>query len=1162
MLTALGDSSSTYYKGLTRMLREADAQNERARRVSKGVVVPFHVDESDAVALETQFRTKVVVKGGVARARLTPRVAAMVHLLDEALIEIAGASGRRMLIVDGDLVSLAARGLKGIVVERTRATARLAFGYVCEDERLRSAVVARASALDVSAATLCDELSRGGGEHYWPSVRADGPAVSVVVVNHFRTPACPVQLSALAMARRATLYGVFPFQLDMLTKSEGALECFPGRFYVDRDADVITLVPGADASMSLSHPYGALVALASRNSFTVRGCEYLCEKYMSVKGVMYYTLKAVGCDFDAPEVLRTNYFDSSTVAVTEYAYPKIRFSKEGVPVGWERAKVRIPTERAEKVMSRAMTSASAVVHPAEVFSALTDYNNMVINSLDSAVLALRVPVEDEEAAALAIALYVNWQRRAATGTFKALLSALKLRHSAASVNLASFGMLALATWWSRPGVSGQQLVDEIPVAKVLDACGNDFSVVMTGVDPWVVMEQVVGDKSEFVARNDPWLPSVGESMSSRKRLKERKIHELLNRARRFFSSSQPGVGDSLPAQGGLGASDPGEGQDGTDSGFTSDDVGSSMQSDSAREGLCFTSSGLRIGTRSGKTRPSVPVVLVDTQTEVILTRPAELTDLKVSLQRKMQREQGAFRESACRGIFETLSLAQHEGLPEVAVVDVDPVSAIQTDLDEMVGPIEHNATARGYRLAEIDVSRRVEGELAINDSKRVIPSPKWMRLPKVDMGTEGKRVPSQTALVAAMLKRNIGVPNNRGVVDLDTFPVLAVEKVVSACFKDDWKETVERHLNGGMWEPNVADIDVFLENIDERKARSMLEETFCEGEIRLDSWLLMAKGKVKPSREATASTKVDHGQTIMYLENKSTNAMYSSIMRRVKKCLDECLRPEVSLNAQESEEEHENWYNSLEPIRQSLPITHSYASDVHCYDRSQEHPALRTESQFWRILGLSEERLRIWEKEHGPKRAVAMMYGVMMTVVWGGLSGDWKTIFRNGLIELTATVVGCNLQRKDIVMLDVKGDDMDAEFSRPVMVETAVERMSLSMNLSVKFFTSDIRYMCKRFRVKFEDRWVFLPDPWACAQSVCSPIVVGSSVDTLHERWVSLGADLRHYQNGLLVDLAAETARKYYNLAITPYGMARGLSRLARDRPAYMNFFRPMELIS
>jgi len=279
------------------------------------------------------------------------------------------------------------------------------------------------------------------------------------------------------------------------------------------------------------------------------------------------------------------------------------------------------------------------------------------------------------------------------------------------------------------------------------------------------------------------------------------------------------------------------------------------------------------------------------------------------------------------------------------------------------------------------------------------------------------------------------------------------------------------------------------------------------------------------------------------------------MMRRFKTVLRMLLRPEVMLNSELSEEEHERWYNSLESHRASRPRTYSYGTDIGVYDRSQDHVGLAVDLEFYRQLGLDETRLKIWEKVHGPKKAVAMMFGVVITVVLGGVSGDWKTLMRNMIINLAALLVATDIRRDDLAMVDVKGDDVDLEVFRPLLVESAVESLSSIFNLSAKFYTADVRYMCKQFRIKVCGKWYFVPDPWARSQSACTPLWVGNHEDNLDERWVSLCADLRHYDNGILLDAAAEAAQQHYGLERPLYGMTRALAKFVEDKKSFISFF-------
>jgi len=234
VLTALSDKSSTFYQGMLKLLRSADANARRQKLIKKYVTVPFQVSEADLVELEEQFAVPLRVKGALMRASLSPRVAAVVHLLECALVEHAMAGGRTALIVDGDLMSVAAVGLDGKLVERTNALPRLVAGYFMEDEHLRRF----ASSVGTDIAMCSDRLRReqidGGGEHFWPELRRDGPSVDVVVVNHFKTPVGPRQVADFAKCRQASVIGGFPFQVEMLYKTSGRFLVSLGGFMLMR----------------------------------------------------------------------------------------------------------------------------------------------------------------------------------------------------------------------------------------------------------------------------------------------------------------------------------------------------------------------------------------------------------------------------------------------------------------------------------------------------------------------------------------------------------------------------------------------------------------------------------------------------------------------------------------------------------------------------------------------------------------------------------------------------------------------------------------------------------------------------------------------------------------------------------------------------------------
>jgi len=1102
VLSHLTDPSSAYYRSMCAMLRATAVKEKSVLRAKQAVQIPFAVDSGDVAALEAQFAVRIKTCGAVMRARTSPRVAGMVHCVDEALVEHAGGFGRRVMAVDGDLVTLAVRGLDGRSIERTGATARLVAGYAMEDAVIQQMALSGDKTINNRARVLWRELRDGGGEHFQRQVQENGAAVDAIVVNHFRTPAGPHQMAWLAYKRRAPVYGAFPFQVEMLVKDEGELDCFPGRYYVDRGAGNLTLVPSADATMSLSFPFSCIEALATNNSVTVAGQEFLLERYMQVGGLLYYTLKHVDSDFEAPEVLRSYYFSPKDAEVTELRFPKVRFSSAGVPVGWMRGTVRILTSRYNSVLLRVQCSANKVVRPAEVFSALMDSNNLVINTLDTTVLAERMDVQDQQDAAVAIALHVNQRRHMASGTLGALLRAVKVRHVVAGANVGHVLWLAMTAWLSRPDVEEVGEIDDLASISILDWCGNDFGVVVADVDPWLEIVQEAGTKSTHGGKFYLHLPKPEDAP----------VREYGENKR---SAGPRWVGKGATAALGLSP------------------VG-------ARTVGCVTT----------------------TESVVAVNEPVVLSDLKVRLKSKMMREQAAAAEVAAPLHRPGYAAQNTDGIGECPVIDAEPISTIRADMVlANGGPMLRDAVATGYRLAEVDIYKETHGNITLNDAKRIIPKGKYVRRPLVDAGVEGYRASCQATLVGAAFKRNVGIPNNREAVNLDLAPEEAVSKVIASCFVTGWEQKVAEQLGTGMWQPTEGDIEDYLHGLEPQKAKAMVDEFFCEGAIKLDRWLLMAKGKVKTSREPGSQLKVDHAQTIMYLESKSTNALFSSVLRRAKKCLDSCLRPEVSLNPQRNDADHEEWDNSLNELRASFPETYKYVSDIRCYDRAQEHMSLLCVMAMYKRLGLDKRTMDRWKEMHGEKKAYSMMFGVILSVVMCGISGNWETLMRNGMINLIAVVLACGLSYRDIVALDIKGDDMYAEFSRKIDVEQASQLMGSMFNLSAKISRTHVGYMCKQFRLRINGRIYHVADPWPKVQSLCTPLVVGGPKDPAGERWESLADGLRHYDNGILVEAVAEAAQVFYGIPGCFHGMARGLAAVKKDRNCFYRMFGAPELV-
>jgi len=278
--------------------------------------------------------------------------------------------------------------------------------------------------------------------------------------------------------------------------------------------------------------------------------------------------------------------------------------------------------------------------------------------------------------------------------------------------------------------------------------------------------------------------------------------------------------------------------------------------------------------------------------------------------------------------------------------------------------------------------------------------------------------------------------------------------------------------------------------------------------------------------------------------------------------VDRLTVPGVRFNSRSSPAEHELWFNSLEPVRASCDKIHRYQGDSFNFDRSLEVMAFTVELEFYRQHGLDEDTLARWKVTMGPKKAVSLMHGLLMHIVLQGLSGIFKTLFRNGIVTMLAVVDAARLEKGMVVSLDVKGDDYALETNRPVDVAKAVQSLAWKYNFSAKFFESVGVYFCSKFWIYSEGWWHWVADPVRRFESVCAAVSVDNTGDVkLSERWQSLRDDLRHYDNQVVMDALCEAVCEQYGVHHRVRSLVAGLAALARDRDRYFSFYGPTEVV-
>jgi hypothetical protein len=316
--------------------------------------------------------------------------------------------------------------------------------------------------------------------------------------------------------------------------------------------------------------------------------------------------------------------------------------------------------------------------------------------------------------------------------------------------------------------------------------------------------------------------------------------------------------------------------------------------------------------------------------------------------------------------------------------------------------------------------------------------------------------------------------------------------------------------------------------------------------------MLMTKGKAKAPVDPASASKVALPQTILYNESGSMNGMFSSMLSRFHKVVDSLHVPGVKLNLRGSPVEFERWFNSLEPVRRSLPVVHRYEGDSYNYDSSLELMARAVMIADYRMHGFDRTLLRKYEEIYGEKKAVSIMHGFVMWLTLQGVSGVFDTLWRNGRVTQAAVIRCANLRRDQVLTLAVTGDDYLLETKDRVAVGDTVEGLAVSYNFSAKFFQVDHMYFCSRYLVQVEGWWYWVADPLKKYETAVASITRDSRVgERVREKHVALVDDLRHYDDWRVLEKLANAVASRYDKPVPPYAVVQVLAAWADSYKRY-----------
>lgn len=1102
-----------------------------AASARRRVMIPFKVSATSVAEYERRFGWKIVVENHGLRSAHAPHVAGLAYCMALRNMLALGADGEEVIAIDADLPLVVAKGAAYVKVVRTATSNRLVSGYALEEMQLERLARSGNSSVKTAAAATLDDLRAGGGGRVFlnpcdVAIRGDA-----VLVDHTRTSISLAQVVACASAWRATVVrGVCFFQVEMLTEKSGALSAFPGSYFIDEDEDVITYVPDVDPETSFSHCWSALRSFFVNHECVYEGKTWVVEKHLGEGGIFHYVANCAREPWEFPVELGANYYSEDMTEWVELEFPTRGGVADGASaVYWRREKVRLLKSLYEKTMATLLSVDPKRLTREEVLGVMRAFNNTTVVGGDTVKRPLRVYAGDLDKAATPVLAQVVHRRAAASAECSKALGEIRRRY-----NIANEGVLSL--FWEMC-CSTTSFVKDVSIAV---AFGNEtreltdlvsgsvnMAVLAKEVPASILVVQVVGGG---VQRDcGPMLPGLPGSKPSF-------VVELLERARRFASEGTAmfrgscvpfGPGSSSGSEGGV-------------------SVDSSLES---AEGYSGRVTGL-------------PTLVCERESYVPVSS-VEREGITKKLYDKLVAEQDAVdfvKPPRVVTSYEQVSALRSTVVPTTFY----GVSAMQEDYDDgFPGVSMSDPEVVPYVASVEDTSVVREAYMSINDAKREAAQPRYVRRAKGRAAAAGVLPRTQMGLLAALGKRNTDVPVNRASVDFELEPKQAVSAIRDVCYVDEWKAVLERELNTGLWQPCKEDLNVYVGKVETSKAEAMLKEFFSIADVDMHRWLVMTKGKCKPPLDPGADAKVPLPQTIMYNESKGMNAMYSSIMSRFHDVVDAMMLPSVKFNDRSSPAEHEIWFNTLQPLRATAPVVHRYQGDSFNFDRSQELMAFSVELQFYKEHGLDEQTLDIWKQTMGVKTAVSLMHGILMHIVLQGLSGIFKTLFRNGLVTLASVIVATRVTRQTLISLDIKGDDYTLETNVPVDVAYAVRVLAWKFNFSAKLWGCDYLYFCSKYWVWCDGWWYWVTDPERKFEALCAAVAVNDKGETvLSEKWTSLREDLRHYDNGAVVEELANAVLATNTRRLRPPVMLiGGLANLAENRDEFFSFYGPTELV-
>jgi hypothetical protein len=463
-------------------------------------------------------------------------------------------------------------------------------------------------------------------------------------------------------------------------------------------------------------------------------------------------------------------------------------------------------------------------------------------------------------------------------------------------------------------------------------------------------------------------------------------------------------------------------------------------------------------------------------------------------------------------------------------MDHSPIDTIQYALDLILPSVTSLDTQFDVEaLFNHDTNLNCAIVGRVDTSKASEPIKNYYRfVPRIRSGMAPKRQTHLLTALHAVYKRNLCDAHFAYAADYGKRSLDCIEKAMDVLCVENYQELL-KDFKVNPIKINERNCEAWAAAQTPEKLKRLAAN--CDGrllqDLDLNTYMLFLKPFNKPPNDTSVVNEVQQPQTVVY-SDVSLNAYFGPVFRELEDRWLSMLRPNVLVNKKKNAEQIERFIN--DSVRDYDDSNHLYIeNDFSAYDKSQHIETWHIELEFYKLLGLDYDLLKLWMDAHWFTKINAPGIGLMMYILFQRKSGDVTTSFGNTIVNMLTTASVLNTREMSFALY--LGDDSLIRIRRDLVDYDRLKiapRMLLDMfNLPSKVLLYKTGYFCGYYILPLGQKWCLLSD--ALRRSVKLGRADIRSEDMFEEHWTSFRDVTRNYDNALLVDVVVDSIAERYS---------------------------------